>query len=58
MKYEAPKGWNIAYNPKPVPAFLGVDYDYWHDDYDGENGLAGSAGSVKECWEEIANIEI
>jgi hypothetical protein len=29
------RGYWIAYNPKPVPASCGVDWDWHHDDYDG-----------------------
>jgi hypothetical protein len=37
-------GWTITYNPKPIPT-RDDDWDYVHDDYDGENGLRGTAGS-------------
>lgn len=54
---ELPEGWHIEYNPKPVPPRLGVDWDFWHDDYDGENDLHGTGSSERDCliqiWEKI-----
>ncbi len=29
------RGYWISYNPKPVPASMGVDWDWRHEDYDG-----------------------
>jgi hypothetical protein len=29
------RGYWIRFNPKPVPASMGVDWDWWHDDFDG-----------------------
>jgi hypothetical protein len=52
-------GWSIEYNPKPIPDRR-FDYDYWHDDYDGSdggNGLCGTASSVVDAMEQIAEIE-
>ena len=33
-----PTGWKIVYNPKPIPDSQ-FDYDFHHDEYDGENGM-------------------
>ena len=52
-------GWNIVYNPKPIPDRR-FDYDFWHDDYDGAdggNGLAGNAESEGDAMKQIADIE-
>jgi hypothetical protein len=29
------RGYWIEYNPKPIPASCGVDWDWHHDDFDG-----------------------
>lgn len=50
-----PEGWNISYNPKPIPN-RSFDYDFYHDDYDGENGLCGNAASVEDAIEQIKEI--
>jgi hypothetical protein len=57
MSRERYKGWSIEYNPKPIPD-RGFDYDYWSDDYDGENDLSGSTSSVKEAKLEIDELEL
>lgn len=46
------KGWHIEYRPKPIPS-QAFDWDYWHDDYDGENGLAGTASSIDDAVVDI-----
>ena len=50
-------GWSITYNPKPIPDRR-YDYDFVHEDYDGPgNGLCGTAASVIDAIEQIAEIE-
>jgi hypothetical protein len=52
-------GWHIEYNPKPIPC-RDIDYDYYHDDYDGAdggNGLAGMACSHDDAVRQIIEIE-
>ena len=52
-------GWHIEKNMKPIPDRR-HDYDFWHDDYDGAddgNGLCGTAGSIVDAMEQIAEIE-
>jgi len=51
-------GWHIEYNPKPIPIRFGVDWDFIHDDYDGENDLAGSGFSFLDCVDQIIEIEL
>ena len=54
-----PKGWNIEFNPKPIP-IREHDYDFWHDDYcgaSGGNGLCGTAESEADAIEQIMEIE-
>lgn len=51
-KYE---GWHVAYNPKPIPD-RSHDYDFWHDDHDGENGLCGTASSLDDAIDQIKEI--
>jgi hypothetical protein len=51
-----PVGWTITYNPKPIPT-RDDDWDYVHDDYDGENGLCGTAGSYLEAIRHILDRE-
>lgn len=48
--------WTITYNPKaiPIPDF---DYDYYHNNHDGENGLCGSSDSVEGAKSEIDSID-
>lgn len=47
------RGYWIAFNPKPVPASLGVDWDWWHDDYDGapdsNDDRCGCAASLEDA---------
>jgi hypothetical protein len=49
-------GWTITYNPKPIPT-RDDDWDYIHEDYDGENGLCGTAGSALKAMQQILEIE-
>lgn len=52
-------GWNIKYNPKPIPDRR-HDYDFWHDEYDGAdggNGLCGTAESFDDAVKQISEIE-
>jgi hypothetical protein len=49
-------GWHIEKNEKPIPDRR-HDYDFWHDDYDGTNGLCGTAQSVSSAMKQIAEIE-
>ena len=48
--------WHIEYNPKPIPDRQ-HDWDFWHDDHDGENGLCGTAASEGDAKEQIAEME-
>lgn len=48
-----PDGWHITYNPKPLSTY---DYDFYHDNYDGENGLAGTAEDIYDASEQINEI--
>lgn len=47
------RGFLIEYNPKPIPAACGVDWDWWHPDFDGaedsKDTRCGSAASVMDC---------
>lgn len=49
-------GWHIEYNPKPIPDRR-FDWDYWHDDHDGENLLFGMAESESHAIEIIKEKE-
>lgn len=49
-------GWHISYNPKPIPD-KSHDYDFHHDDYDGENGLCGTAKDIEDAVKQINEIE-
>ena len=49
-----PEGWHIEYNPKPI---RGLDWDYWHDDHDGENGLSGTGSSFNNYLNQIEDRE-
>lgn len=49
-------GWHIEYNPKPIPC-RDFDWDFWHDDYDGTNGLCGTAESEAEARQQIEEQE-
>ena len=53
---DTPKGWTIVYNPKPIPDRR-FDWDYSHENYDGENGLCGNAASFDDAVFEINGIE-
>lgn len=49
--------WTISYNPKPIPASCGVDWDYVHDNYDGapdaNDDRHGNCASAVDCLAEI-----
>ena len=45
-----PEGWHIEIDRKPIRGF---DLDYWHDDYDGENGLCGTAATREHAIQYI-----
>jgi hypothetical protein len=49
-------GWHIMKDIKPIPN-RSFDWGFYHDDYDGENGLCGTASSVKDALEQIDEIE-
>ena len=49
-------GWHIERNVKPIPDRR-HDYDFWHDEYDGGNGLAGTAESIDDAMRQISEIE-
>lgn len=49
-------GWHIQKNVKPIPDSR-HDYDFWHDDYDGENGLCGTASDPIDAAKQIMEME-
>jgi len=51
-----PEGWTIIFNPKPIPT-KAFDYDYAHDNYDGENELCGTGPSIESCLAQIEAIQ-
>lgn len=53
---QIPKGWHITYNPKSIGSGK-HDYDFHHDNFDGENGLAGTAEDIYDAIEQINEIE-
>ncbi len=53
---DIPLGWQIDYNPKPIPDRR-FDYDFVHEEYDGENGLCGSGQSKEDCIEQINELQ-
>lgn len=55
-KHNIPKGWQVHYNPKPIP-LRHFDYDFSHENFDGENGLAGNAASIQGAINQIQEIE-
>lgn len=56
MQIQIPEGWSITYSPKPIGNGR-HDYDFYHDNYDGENGLAGTAEDIYDAIEQINEIE-
>ncbi len=50
------EGWTITFNPKPIPD-RSDDWDYVHEDFDGENGLCGTAKSREVAIQYIMEIE-
>ena len=50
------EGWTITHNPKPIPT-RSMDWDFISDEYDGENGLCGTAPSLVNAIEQIMEIE-
>lgn len=49
-----PCGWHITCDPQPMAK---QNYVFWHDNYDGENGLAGTAEDIYDAIEQINEIE-
>lgn len=50
-----PTGWHIKKNVKPIPVRC-FDYDFWHDDFDGEGLVCGTASSVEDALRQIEEI--
>ena len=48
-------GWYVEYNQKPIPDRRN-DYDFWHEDYDLDSGLCGTAESVEDAIRQIEEI--
>jgi hypothetical protein len=48
------KGWNITYDPKPIPV-RDFDYDITHPDHEGEPSHNTQAGSLWDAMEWIDN---
>lgn len=46
------KGWLITYNPKPIPARCGVDWDAVHEDYDGAPIYSDGPPADDRCFNE------
>lgn len=49
-------GWRIEKNVKPIP-IRDFDFDFWHEEYDGENGLAGAAKDYFDAVDQIIEIQ-
>ena len=47
-----PAGWSITCSPKPIGTNA-HDYDFWHENYDGENNLCGTASSLEDAIQQI-----
>ena len=56
MKTSIGNGWFIEHNPKPIPD-RSYDWDFWHDNYYGTNGLCGTAASREDALEQIYDME-
>lgn len=54
---EIPTGWNVVKNVKPIPVRT-IDYDFWHDDHDGDPILNGHASSIEDAVKQIKFIEL
>ena len=51
--------WRIEYNPKPIPASCGVDWDWYHEDYGGPGDpRCGTAASFEAAVREIRELEL
>jgi hypothetical protein len=57
VENKIPAGWFIDCDQKPIPDRQ-FDYDFWHEDHDGENGLCGNGASVEDCIAQIKEIEL
>ncbi len=57
IKRPVPKGWNIKLDEKPIPS-RSYDYDFWHDDCDDLNRLAGTGSSIDDCFDQIEDFEL
>lgn len=55
LKYFAPDGWAITLDPKPIGS-RAHDFEFFHQNYDGENGFCGTAETHEEAV--IAIIEM
>lgn len=48
------RGFQIRYDPKPIPASCGVDWDWWHPDYAGPgDSRCGNAKSLEAAQQAI-----
>ena len=59
MSNEIPEGWEIEYNPKPIPSRQ-FDYDWAHIDYcgarDSGDARCGTSESVEDAVYQINEI--
>lgn len=49
-------GWTIEHSPPPI-GDRSFDYQFSHEDYDGENGLCGTGSSIEDCINQIEDME-
>ena len=49
-------GWTIKHDAKPIPD-RSFDWDFWHENHDGDNGLQGHEYTLQEAIAEIKAIE-
>lgn len=47
------KGFIVVYNPKPIPASCGVDWDWYHPDIDLDDPRHGNEASIEACFDAI-----
>lgn len=67
MKYKGKTGtWTISFDPPPIPASCGCDWQFAHEDYDGApnepggppaDSRCGTGPSLEDCVEQIKEME-
>ena len=56
MRHEQYRGYNIFYDPPPIPT-RAHDYQFWHEDWDLDDTRHGTAPTLSDAKQLIDEIE-